>query len=99
MSERIRKLERHEESEHGSSFGEGYYAGPEDRTRQERQDGSMISEDHSATANLPQMPIMKEYAKVGGAMYPELNDTISGLDEESRLAMKHGKKERFPSKY
>ena len=41
----------------------------------------MISEDHSAPANLPQQVVHKYYKKVPYMNAGELDDTIRGLDD------------------
>src|SRR6266404_4800911 len=65
-----------------------YYAGEESRRKQEHEDGGMISEDHSAIANLPQSVMMKPYPKPDGYMPEDLDDTIRGKP----LAMQKSKK-------
>jgi len=59
-----------------------YYAGVDPRRRQEMLDGSMISEDHRAIANLPQHVVMREYPKAGHTMAPYIDDTIEGIDRQ-----------------
>ena len=70
-----------------------YYAGAESRRKQEHEDGGMISEDHSAIANLPQNVMMKPYPRPGGYMPEDLDDTIRGIDEQmgedNRKRMQH----------
>lgn len=63
-------------------IGNGYYAGYESRLMQEREDGSMLNEDRSQVANLPQEVIMKFYPKVDYAHYSPLNDTIASVDNQ-----------------
>lgn len=75
-----------------------YYAGPETRRHQEREDGSMISEDHSAIANLPQGVIMKEYQRAGGYMPENLNDTITGIDRQKNMDNSKRKEHFMPKK-
>ncbi len=67
-----------------------YYAGEESRRKQEHEDGGMISEDHSAIANLPQSVMMKPYPKPDGYMPEDLDDTIRGIDEQ--VAMDNNKR-------
>jgi len=64
-------------------------------------DGGMISEDRSATANLPQNVIMKVYPKVGFMNYSELNDTIRVVDNQMNddASGKGIKKGSFPTKW
>lgn len=102
VGSRVRKLEKHEEMEHGMSMGKlgsSFYDSRDDRRRQEVEDGNMIHEDHMAMANMPQNVIIREYPKSYGATYPELNDVISGIDEQNKNSASKTKHERFPSKY
>lgn len=66
----------------GKKGEEGYYSGMQDRLNQEAVDGSMIREDHSAVANLPQNVIMRPYRKGGYGIPEGLNDTIEGVDRQ-----------------
>lgn len=79
-------------------YSGGLYAGVSERRAQERQDGSMLSEDHSAIANMPQNVIMREYPKEMYASY-ELDDTIKGIDHQMRDDMKYKKSKSYPEKY
>jgi len=66
-----------------SEKSKGEYAGMEGgRRTEEMQDGGMIREDRSAIANLPQEVMIKPYAKSGGYMQEDLEDTIKGVDEQ-----------------
>lgn len=69
-----------------------YYAGDDERRRQERQDGSMLSEDHSAIANMPQMVVMREYPRTGPYLPEMLDDTIRGID--GQMDMDDGQRAR-----
>ncbi len=60
----------------------GSYEGKADRRKMEMQDSSMISEDHSAVANMPQGVMMKSWPKVDSYMPEGLDDTISGIDRQ-----------------
>ncbi len=60
--------------------GEEFYASMDSRRALEKKDSGMISEDHSAMANMPQNVIMRQYAQTDYAMYPKLDDTITGID-------------------
>lgn len=65
-----------------SYSGMGYYQGPQERVEQELRDASMVQEDRSAVANLPQNVVMRPWPK-GGRYTPEhLNDTIRGIDNQ-----------------
>ena len=68
-------------TEHGMSDGE--YAGVDARRRLEYEDSQMIHEDRAAVANLPQGVMMKSYPNsYGRNPYPELDDTITGIDRQ-----------------
>ena len=45
----------------------------------------MISEDRNAMANLPQNVVIKEYPSTSGYLPENLNDGLSGIDEQMRL--------------
>lgn len=60
-----------------------------DKSKESRNAG-MISEDHSAMANLPQSVIIKEYPKVYSYMPEKLDDTMSGIDRQ--ITFDNGKK-------
>ena len=66
-------------------FHEGYYAGESSRNRMEHQDGSMISEDHSKMANLPQEVIMKPWQDHEAFLPEVLDDTITGITKQINL--------------
>ena len=74
-----------------------YYAGASSRRHQEMEDGSMIREDHSAIANLPQGVMMKEYPREGGYLPESLNDTITGIDRQKNMD-NNKRKEHFAPK-
>jgi hypothetical protein len=59
-----------------------YYAGEGARRTQEMQDGSMLREDRSAIANMPQNVMMKPYPKGGDYLPENLDDTILGVDRQ-----------------
>jgi len=102
VGSRVKRLERHEEMEHGMNMkdlGSSFYDSAGRRNRTEYEDSRMIKEDYSAQANLPQEVIMKKYPSEGDASYPDLNDTMLGIDEQNRSDMRKMKKNRFPSKY
>ncbi len=84
----------------GKSMNEGEYAGVDARRRLEREDAKMIHEDRSAVANLPQGVIMKSYpSNYDGQTFPELNDTISGIDRQINQDFGGMKKHRSNTKY
>jgi hypothetical protein len=63
--------------------------------------GGMISEDHSAFANLPQNVIMKSYPEIVYGMRQQLDDTITGIDQQMNDDARkgRGKKGRNPKRY
>lgn len=81
----------------GKGLGSSYYDSYDEKRRQERMDGSMIHEDRSAVANLPQQVIMKEYPKAYGYMPEVLDDTIRGVDAQMGYDA-HKRKENFKPK-
>jgi hypothetical protein len=75
------------------------YAGMDERRMQERADGAMLNEDHSAMANMPQQVIMREYPRLGGWTPENLDDTGRGVDRQID-ADNAGKMKHFkPHKY
>lgn len=79
-------------------YGDEYYAGMAGSKKQQRMDGSMISKDMSAIANMPQSVVMREYPKVDYASY-DLNDTMRVVDYQMKADMKGKKKGAMPEKY
>lgn len=77
------------------------YSGKTSRREIESGDASMIHEDRSAIANLPQNVIMKAYPACAYDSY-NLNDDIKGIDVQVRDDVMGGKRksgEKYPSKY
>lgn len=73
---------RHHSDKHRSMSGREHYAGAEPRRRQEMEDMGMISEDHSAVANLPQGVMMKPYYRETDYLPENLDDTIRGIKHQ-----------------
>lgn len=70
-------------SKHKKRFYDGDYSGPLNKARrEERADFSMISEDHSAPANMPQQVKYHAWPKVGHYADYDLDDTIRGIDRQ-----------------
>lgn len=69
------------------------------KNRMDSQFFGMISEDHSAVANLPQQPVQKAYPKSDFMDAYELDDTMRGLDdtrkEDIRNIEKHASKDKY----
>lgn len=64
-------------------FYDGDYSGPLNKARREEsKDFSMISEDHSAPANLPQDVKYHAWPKAGHYADYDLDDTIKGVDRQ-----------------
>lgn len=102
VMKRVKRLEKHEVSEHNvpvSKLGSAFYDGYDNRRREERESGEMIREDRSAIANLPQSVVMREYPRTHGIVTPELDDTMRVVDESNAMDERKSKHERFPSKY
>ena len=62
------------------SAGAGSYEGLEGARNMERRDFSMLSEDHSAVANMPQQVKYHAWPKAGHYADYDLDDTIKGID-------------------
>lgn len=85
----------HAKMDLGSSFYDSY-----DTARaQERRDASMLHEDRTAIANMPQQVIYREYPKVRGYLNPNLDDTISGIDRQMEMDNKKRDENLQPEKY
>lgn len=81
-------------------FYDGDYAGPLNvARRQERDDFSMISEDKSACANLPQREVYREWPKGGAYADSSYNDTISGINAQEREDSAGAKRHKGGFKY
>jgi predicted solute-binding protein len=65
----------------------------------ESKEGAMISEDHSAMANLPQQVMMKYYPKSPYGLSSDLDDTIRGVDKQMSADDNGMKKHISKSKY
>jgi len=64
-------------------FYDGDYSGPLNvARREEAKDFSMISEDRSAVANLPQEVKYHAWPKAGRYATYDYEDTIKGIDEQ-----------------
>lgn len=63
-------------------YYDGYYESMDSRRAQERKDGSMISKDMSAQANMPQGVIMRLYPGEKGGLGESLDDTMRGIDSQ-----------------
>jgi len=53
-----------------------FYAGIDQRRRQEMADAGMIKEDHNAMANLSPKPINKEFPRAGFYSSPYIDDAV-----------------------
>lgn len=82
-------------------LGDEYYAGMKARRAQEMRDAGMISEDHSAIANLPQNVMMREYPKANYYEDAGLDDTMRGIDYQidKDAGNKTLKRMSYPEKY
>ena len=75
-----------------------YYAGEKARRHEEMRDAGMISEDHSAIANMPQNVVMKPYEKGYGYMPENLDDTIRGIDRQIGMDDSKRRQHNVPKK-
>lgn len=60
--------------------------------------GGMLYEDKKAPSNCPQEVIMSEYPKVD-YLYQEIDDTMYGIDNAMRTAVKGARKQSGNVKY
>lgn len=74
-----------------------YYAGSEERNRQESEDGAMISKDMNAVANMPQNVKQVMYPQPDDYLPETIDDTIRGIDEQMR-ADNEGRRKNFKPK-
>lgn len=85
-------------------MAERYHSGPTDtrsersRRHKEMYANGMISEDHSAIANMPQSIKMTEYAQTGPWMPEPLDDTIRGVDKQMNADDSKRRAQLKPSK-
>jgi len=63
-------------------FYDDYYATMDSRKRRELEDASMLHEDRSAIANMPQQVKMVEYPKANYYRSDSLEDTVRGVDNQ-----------------
>ena len=80
-------------------FYSGDYAGSGMRREQEARDFSMISENKSAVANMPQEVVYKAWPKAGHYASYDLDDTIRGIDEQMNGDGAGMKRHKSRSKY
>ena len=69
-----------------------------DRRMHEMHGAGMISEDHSAVANLPQGVIMKPYGESGSYLPEHLDDTIRGIDHQESMDDNKRREHNVPKK-
>ena len=77
------------------------YAGYESRKNQEASDSHMITEDHSAIANLPKEVMFKEYPKTDYYTYG-LDDTQTEVNHQIDADVRGGTSKAtkaYPEKY
>ena len=81
-------------------YDSGPYAGVDSRRRMEKEDSMMISEDHSAIANMPQQVMMKMWpGSYNGEGLEGLDDTIRGINNQTSADESGMHKHRSKSKY
>lgn len=93
-----KKDRMHEREGMKSRLGESFYDSYDERRALERRDSEMISEDHSAIANMPQNVIMREYPKTHGYTPEDLDDTIRGIDRQMDMDNSQKMKNYMPKK-
>jgi hypothetical protein len=79
--------------------GPEYYAGADPRRSQEAKDGSMLSADNSAIANMPQQVKYTLWQNPNDYPGYGLDDTIRGIDEQRGKDYRGMKKNLQPEKY
>jgi len=67
--------------------------------KMEHKSGAMLSEDHSAIANMPQEVKYHAWASERPYMDSHLDDTISGIDHQQREDMSVAKRHKAKSMY
>lgn len=82
-----------------SRMADSFYDGYNKARRLEAQDASMIREDHSAPANLPQERVLKYYPSPAGMDNGWLNDTLSGVDKQIKADADKRNSQFKPHKY
>ena len=87
MAQRFHEV-HHSKKESGMAFDD----------RMEHHDSMMISEDHSAIANLPQNVIIKDWADHGAYLPDILDDTISGINKQINYDHKKRSENFVPKK-
>ena len=99
MAKRHHSARQPERESHGSPM-HGYYAGPDDRRRMERQDGSMLNEDRNATANMPQDVKYHKWPHTNDYLYTDgvLDDTGRGVDRQIEMDLSKARKHFMPKK-
>lgn len=81
-------------------FYDGDYSGHLNHARrQEREDFSMISEDKSACANMPQSVKYHEWPSNRDYASYNLDDTIHGIDKQERADVDGARRHKAKSKY
>lgn len=94
------KSDRYESGGVGNRFSDEYYRGEDPGRKMERKAGSMINEDHSAMANLPQDWFIKTYYKTDYINYGNsVDDTMHKPDSQKDQAVNFAKKHRPDSMY
>lgn len=80
-------------------FYDGDYSGLNAAREQQARDFSMISEDKSACANLPQQVKYHAWPKPGSYASYDLDDTIKGIDGQMNADGSGMRKHKSKSKY
>jgi hypothetical protein len=100
VGKRVRALEKHEEISHGESMSKinkeyGSLRGNANKDLESFGDSEVFSK---ASKTFPDQVIVRDYPRNPTGSFPELNDTLQGVDEQNRQdanKVKHGK---FPYK-
>lgn len=84
---------------HHTQSKAGMYEGHNERRKQEMQDGGMIVEDHKAIANMPQEVRYHDWPGKYQGLDGDLNDTISGINQQLDKDESGMKKNNVPKKW
>jgi hypothetical protein len=71
-------------------FHDGFYAGQDERRRQEREDFEIMGAGRGHS-NMPEEVILRDYPKADDYAPENLDDTIRGVDKQRKDDSKHKK--------
>lgn len=77
----------------------GSYEGMSETRKQERKDGSMLSEDKNAVANMPQNVKYVAWPRADRGLECNMDDTINGVNEQMDMDLKGARKNKHHTSY